>query len=108
MGADITFYCGNREFYFRDSYNPTNLAWVINMSYWKCPNSLKAHKRFFEKLATITDYEIAKYVRKLHEDKESNIVPNVAGWTKGFTLKREKIRENLRFIKEADRVEWSV
>ena len=32
MGADLTITATNR--YFRDSYNPSNILWVLDLSYW--------------------------------------------------------------------------
>jgi len=53
-------------YYWRDSYNRTNLAWVINLSYWKQFES--DPKEFLKKLSKITDKEIETYVKSLNLD----------------------------------------
>ena len=42
MGADLFVEKTGR--YFRDSYNPTNIWWVIGMSYWEVLHDLEDKK----------------------------------------------------------------
>ena len=65
MGADITFENGE---YFRDSYNDSNLAWVIGLSYWQDDG----HNDFMKQMANITDNQIIERVRKLYEKRIDN------------------------------------
>ena len=110
MGADITFYKGKKSFYFRDTYNNTNLAWVIGLSYWCCKNNKKFKIEFFEQLAKITDEQIKERVDDLHgnKTKEYHIVPDKKSWTKMFSNKRAEIHKNLKLIRSADRISWNV
>jgi hypothetical protein len=110
MGADITFYKGEKDFYFRDSYNSGNLAWKVGLSYWNYyKKSKKAKIEFFIKLSKITDEQIKKFVEEMHRNpEEKNIVPDVKGWTKEFKKARDEIKKNLNIIKNADRITWSV
>jgi mRNA-degrading endonuclease RelE of RelBE toxin-antitoxin system len=110
MGADITWKGKDgKEFYFRDSYNASNLAWIIGLSYWKSPATLRGRKDFFKQMARITDKQIVEYVKKLHENPEqSHIKPDVAGWKRMFKGKRDEIVVNLKLIVGAKSVVWSV
>jgi hypothetical protein len=85
MGADIEFNCGEC---FRDSYNDTNLAWVIGESYWGCSRKSADQNKMMAKLANITDEQIKKYVdiktRKSFGDNN---------WE--FTAKKQKEYENM-------------
>jgi hypothetical protein len=108
MGADITFYKGEEKYYFRDSYNKTNLAWVIDLSYWKTKGK-KNQIKFFEKLADISDQQIESYVEKLHSDpKKNNIEPDLNGWVRMFKEARDEIKSNLELIRNCDKISWSV
>jgi hypothetical protein len=66
MGADIWLWNGKRgrARYFRDSYNETCLAWVIDLSYQE--DFEKNPTRFMKKLASITDEQIENYVQNMH------------------------------------------
>lgn len=115
MGADVTFYKGDESFYFRDSYNSTNLAWVIGLSYWKdggkeSSKSLIRRKEFFRRLGRITDEQIKIRVNNLYSDLSCNInrKENPKEWIKMFKDKRADIRKHIKLINNAERVEWSV
>jgi len=86
MGADIyiktkrklppkydKYLCGE-EYYFRDSYNLTNLAWVIKLSYWN--DFVKNPVEFLKRLANISDEQIEKYVesKNLSNDEKNELI----------------------------------
>lgn len=107
MGADITIYKGGEEFYFRDSYNSTNLAWIIGLSYWQTKGNRKQECReFFRQLMNISDGEIVKHVKKLMKKESVEGTPNE--WVEMFKEKREDIRKHWALIETCDRVSWSV
>lgn len=111
MGADITFYKGDNNFYFRDSYNETNLGWVIGLSYWSPDKRTKeSRKAFFAKLIEITDKQIEERVKKLYADPNSNIdkTEASASWETMFKEARESLRKHKDLIENADRISWSV
>jgi len=74
MGANIYIYVSGagEPFFFRDSYNPCNLAWVIGKSYWSDfpddPSDLKGRIGFLEALAEITDEQIENYLRSKSQE----------------------------------------
>jgi len=107
MGADITFENGD---YYRDSYNDSNLAWIVGESYWSCRN----RNKMMEKLACIPDKLIAMYVGSkikqsyLCEGKKFT-AKDRAQWMKCFTDKRNQLKKlldngELRVAKDG----WSV
>jgi len=106
MGADITFYKGKKKFYFRDSYNPLNLAWVIGLSYWQVKRRKNNYIDFFKQLSEITDSQIEARVDFLFNPKK--VEGSKKGWVKMFKEARQEIRDNLKIIIYADKVEWSV
>jgi hypothetical protein len=106
MGADITFIGKEGIFYFRDAYNETNLAWIKSMSYWQTKGNLKQKKNFFIKLSQITNDEIKAKVDSLKFQKA--VTGSKEEWIKMFKEKREDIRDNLKIIKTANDVTWSV
>lgn len=112
MGADITFRSDGESFYFRDAYNPTNLAWVIGLSYWQTDGSIEEQKRFFVKLSKISDAQIKKYVDKLYSDPkykdQINRTQPKSEWVTSFKSSRDDIKRNLEIIRNATDVEWSV
>ena len=77
MGADIWIYTkkepnfkdidpeiiegNNKVYYYRDPYNPFNLAWVIDLSYWI--DFKKNPIKFLAKLSQIEDKQIEKYAK---------------------------------------------
>jgi len=116
MGADLWIEKTGR--YFRDSYNPTNIWWVIGMSYWAEIEELdkkrwlddgilkpKGVKYIYGKLQErrLTDELIRKHIEKnkdMLEDPE-----NYEEWSKYF---RKKHREMMLFWKEAVEQESSI
>lgn len=109
MGADITFDDGKREFYFRDSYNLSNLAWILGLSYWEDGgDTVKEHIAFFEKLSLIKDKQIKDYVHMLFTTKKDEIGGTEKGWIKIFQEKRNDIQAHMSIIHKAVHVEWSV
>jgi len=112
MGADITFYKGQDDnFYFRDSYNHTNLAWVIGLSYWQVhKRGKKKYIDFFNKLAKITDEQIRDRVKCLFTEKRNEIAngEKEKDWIRMFKKKRDMIRKHLNLINKCDRVSWFV
>ena len=109
MGANIKFIKGKKEFYFRDSYNLTNLAWVIGLSYWETKKPKENYKLFFNKLAKITDSQITNRVKLIFET-EKGIQKNETqeGWIAVLKEKRDLIKANLEIINKATKIEWSV
>ena len=111
MGADITWlvvmeqaklneYEGEEmmegTWYFRDSYNDSNLAWIKKLSYWGSDiKTLPEKKEFFEKMANITNMEIRQRTR----DLQLRTI---------LMQKRDDIKRHLKFIKSARDVSWSV
>lgn len=107
MGADIYFRNGE---YFRDSYNLSNLAWVIGESYWNNARKTKADQnKFMEKLANITDEQIEKYVKtKVRKEIKSGIADeSESDWEKMFKEKRNQLKKLLN-KKQLKVKEWSV
>lgn len=90
MGADITFSDGS---YFRDSYNDSNLAWVVGLSYWQG----KQKNLFIKKLAAITDMQIISWVDKKGIDR--SMIPFLKE-------KRDNLKEKV--TKKLKVVSWSV
>lgn len=78
MGADIWIYTKKepnfenidpeiitqenyKVYYYRDPYNPFNLAWVVDLSYWL--DFEKNPVEFLTKLSQIKDKQIEKYAK---------------------------------------------
>lgn len=110
MGADLSFYKDDIEFYFRDSYNETNLAWIADLSYWSGPQKKKGQIKFMKKLADITDEKIKDHVHKLFAGKKNNIAKGETeeDWIKMFKEKRDDVKKNLSIIETADKIVWSI
>ena len=94
MGADIEFENGET---YRDSYNNSNLAWVIAESYWNCQKEKQDRNEFMKKLALITDVQINRYVYDtLSKRAELEMPPNKSfdfdGWIKMFQEKRDFLK----------------
>ena len=106
MGADIWIYTKkepnfdgidskivekepNGSYYYRDSYNVTNLAWVIDLSYWE--SFEKSPIKFLKKLTKITDEQIEKAVREN--------IKNELDYMLGREYTEEEIQEIIHFLK---------
>ncbi len=106
MGADIWIYTKkepnfdgidskivekepNGSYYYRDSYNVTNLAWVIDLSYLK--SFEKSPTKFLKKLTKITDEQIEKAVREN--------IKNELDYMLGREYTEEEIQEIIHFLK---------
>jgi len=100
MGADITFEDGTE---FRDSYNLTNLAWIVGESYWECPGTKSARERFMQKLSKITDAQIRIYVKRKLKDMDGT----EEKWGALFKEKRDVLKR-LRGEGRLHIKEWSV
>ena len=92
-GADIYFKNGD---YYRDSYNNTNLAWIIGEHYWNCKN----RARLMKKLANITDKQIRDYIatkiRKAFILEDVKFTPKKRKeWEAMFMGKRNQLRRLL-------------
>lgn len=111
MGADVSFSDGKRTFSFRDSYNNTNLACSICLSYWRYHKKPNAEKiKFFERMAEITNDQLETWVNRIFEEKRDEIREGETEkqWLKMFIGKRNSIRENLDIIRNAKRIVWCV
>lgn len=107
MGADVKLHTKEKEIYFRDAYNATNLAWVIGESYWAVEDKANKRLAFMKKLSEITDEQIDVRVKYLHENTETeHITPGKEGWTKMFKAKRDELKKS--FEKGIIKVTWSV
>jgi hypothetical protein len=106
MGADITLHTKDEKIYFRDAYNLTNLAWVINESYWA--NDEKNKIAFMEKLSKITDEQIEERCSFLFTQKRNEISSeeNLEDWIKMFKDKRSILQK--AFSTKVIKVTWSV
>jgi hypothetical protein len=127
MGADITFEDekGETLYYFRDSYNDTNLAHVIGFSYWSGSpkiilkdNKIARYKEFIIELSKITDKQIEEYYKKNFDDKKVIAWMNIKEQAikiktkrkliKCLKDKRDDIKKNIDNITKATNVCWSV
>jgi hypothetical protein len=117
MGADITWIGAEQagddeEFYFRDSYNGSNLAWVRGLSYWNAPETLEGRKALFESMALTTDEDIDAHIEKQMKKDEGNgqkhDKESLAAWKKLLREKRDHLVANMPFIRKAIDVQWSV
>lgn len=65
IDTNFTTHSAQNIFYYRDSFNKTNLASVINLSYSKefPENNFVSRWSFFGKLAKITDKQIEDYAK---------------------------------------------
>lgn len=81
----------NNLYYFRDSYNRTNLASVLGLSYrkeYQKSGNLISKISFFRKMANITDRQIETFARD-----ENNPGCNHASVILGETFQKEPIDE---------------
>ncbi len=74
-------------YYFRDSYNWSNLAWIKDLSYWR--DFVEDPLEFLQELASITDEEIEKYVNKTFKDESDK---EKESWIRYFKGKRDYIK----------------
>lgn len=96
MGADITFENGD---YYRDSYNDSNLAWIVGESYWACKNKAQRNE-MMKKLAHIPDKLIIKYVDSKIKNSfklsgEKFTAKERKQWLKCFIDKRNQLKKLL-------------
>ena len=117
MGADVTWIDTERNntYYFRDSYNDSNLAHVIGLSYWTNGDvyelnivpvddtvELEIRKDMFRKMAKITDSQIRQFARnKCTGERLKELIAF-------FKSKRDDIKKHMKMIEAADDVLWSV
>jgi len=117
MGANLWIEKTGR--YFRDSYNPTNIWWVIGMSYWAELEELdkkrwldndgilkpEGVKYIYGKLQEreLTDELIREHIEK-HENRLED-PGNYEEWSRYF---KRRYREMMEFWEEAARQESSV
>jgi len=129
MGADIWIYTkkepnfkdidpeiiegNNKVYYYRDPYNPFNLAWVIDLSYWI--DFKKNPIKFLAKLSQIEDKQIEKYAKtefKEYLEKIYNInkKKEIEEKIQEFISWSKTKRDYLKRIVEAgiERVEYSI
>ena len=113
--------------YYRDSYNATNLMWLVGFSYWSPPDefkflkgngnlSRKGVKAFIEfinnKEEEFNDMLNPKILKLYLESKHAKVDDDEntpIEWSKFFTAKRERL---LKFLQTADEhkstIQWSV
>lgn len=110
MGADVTLHTKDgKHVYFRDAYNPTNLAWIVKLSYWQADDDIDKHKlEFMRKLSEITDAQIVEGVESIFANKKDEISPKDSkeAWIKMFKQKRNTLRK--LYKKGVISVTWSV
>jgi hypothetical protein len=95
MGADIYFKNGD---YYRDSYNLSNLAWVIDFSYFDHGGTKKAQNAMMKKLALITDDQIKEHIKtrlrtEYAKPRSKDAEPfNEKEWFMMFVQKRNQLK----------------
>lgn len=113
MGADITFYDKKgKSYYFRDSYNMSNLAWVVDLSYWGIGDIIThddiemdgKKKEMFVEISKITDKQIENHVKNLKECPDKDKVALI----KLLKDKRDDLIAHIDIIKNAVSIGWSV
>ena len=114
MGADIDFcFKDGTSAQFRDSYNNSNLAWVIGESYWGTAGTghksrlvrLSVWKKFFRKLAAITDQQIEDRLDKLVAEGR---LERPSEWREYFKKQRDFLKELSKRFKDLDDIRASV
>ena len=112
----------NQISYFRDSYNGTNLMWLIQFSYWKTPESLgwKFTKdgnlsikgvKSFQKYLKDNESKLDNAIDSLTEDwcESNHCDKGIGGWKTYFKEKKKRL---YAFVDKAvvlhSTIRWSV